>query len=147
MHPERRQSAYEWHRAPGKDAEPVYGQTEPELRGKVRERVEDDKCLDAFRMCEGEAQRERAAERFANDDRAATALCDDVNHRREIRDQRLHVRGIITQRVSGHSVRPGQQGSLAVKEAPGAVHARNQHHRRSVSLHLHARVVRASHAL
>ncbi len=125
----------------------MYGQTEPELRGKVRERVEDDKRLDALRMCEGEAQRERAAERFADDDGAAAGRRDGVDHRREIGHERVHARSIIAQRVGGHAVRPCQQGSLAVKEAPGAVHARDQHHRRSISLDLHARVVRAAHAL
>lgn len=125
----------------------MYGQAEPELRGKVRERVEDDKRLDALRMCEGEAQGERAAERFADDDGAAAGWRDGVDHRRQIGDQRLHARGIISQRVGGHAVRPGKEGSLAEKKAPGTVHAGNEDHRRSISLHLHARVVRAAHAL
>jgi len=147
MHPKRRQPAHEWHRAPGKDAETLYGQTEPELRGKVRERVEDDKRFDTFRMCEGEAQRERSAERFADDDGGPTCRRDGVDHRRQVCDQRLHTCGIFAQRVGGHAVRPGQQGSLAVKEAPRAVHAGDQDHRRSISVHFHARFVGAAHAL
>ncbi len=125
----------------------MYGQTEPELRAKVRERVEDDQRLDTFRMCEGEAQRERAAERFADDDGAAASRGHLLDRRREIGHERVHARGIVTKRVGGHAVRLGQQRRLAVKEPPGAVHARDQDHRRSISLDLHARVVGAAHAL
>ena len=137
---ERREPANQSHGPPGHRTQPVHGEMQSELRGKVRERIHHDERTDPIGLGEREAERERSSERLTDHDRPALDGCHRIDHAGQIGDENVHRRD-ISQRVCAHPVGTREPGYLTVEQLARAVHAGHEHNRIARPLNRQTRIV------
>ncbi len=108
-------------------------------RRDTREGVEDDELPDPAWVCEGEAHRQRATERLANDDGRSSVRGRALQVSGNVGDQRVHVERFVAEAVGYDTEAMRQQARLSVEQQPRAVEARDVDQRRSIALYVQAR--------
>ena len=103
------------------------------------EGVEDHELPDPAGVCEGEAHRERATERLADDDGRASVRDRALQVLGNVGDQRVHVERFVAEAVGYNTKAMRQQTRLSVEQQPRAVEARDVDERRSIALYVQAR--------
>ena len=75
-----------------------------------------------------EGQRDRAAERFADNNRTTFDRRDHVDDVGEIGGQQVETLGVVSQRIGGNAIGSLEAWDLSVEQLPGPIHAGHQDH-------------------
>ena len=110
--------------------------SQPQLRAEVGKRVEDDEPGHAIRVRQREAERERAAERFAYQDGGLAGGRQLVQPRQQVAHQAFHAISVVAQPMRDDVESRRKERHLPIEQQSRPVHAGYQHHQRLVGCHL-----------